>query len=39
MILLQKWKILTTIQNLPKNDGDLSEAIVAKGFEKLPKVQ
>ena len=24
---------------LPKNVGDLSKSIVAKGFEKLPKVQ
>ena len=25
--------------NLPKNVGDLGKLIVAKGFEKLPKVQ
>ena len=39
MILLEKWKILTTLQELPKNVGDLGKIIVAKGFEKLPKVQ
>ena len=39
MILLQKWKILTPLQNLPKNVGDLGKLIVAKGFKKLPKVQ
>ena len=31
--------ILTTLQNLPKNVGYLGKLIVAKGFEKLPKVQ
>ena len=39
MILLDKWKILTTLQNLPKNVGDLGKIIVAKGFKKFPKVQ
>ena len=33
MISLENLKIL------PKNVGDLSKLIVAKGFEKLPKVQ
>ena len=28
-----------TFENLPKNVGDLWELIVAKGFNKLPKVQ
>ena len=36
MISLVKLKILTP---LPKNVGDLGKLIVAKGFEKLPKVQ
>ena len=27
------------LQKLPKNVGDLDKIIVAKGFEKLPKVQ
>ena len=27
------------LQKLPKNVGDLGKNIVAKGFEKLPKVQ
>ena len=39
MISLEKWKILTPLQKLPKNVGDLSKLIVDKGFEKLPKVQ
>ena len=36
MISLEKWKILTPLQKLPKYMGKL---IVATGFEKLPKVQ
>ena len=39
MISLEKLKILTPLQKLPKNVGDLAKNIVAKGFEKLPKVQ
>ena len=39
MISLEKWKILTHFQKLPKNVGDLGKLIVAKGFEKLPEVQ
>ena len=39
MISLEKWTILTTIQKLPKNVGDLDKLIAAKGFKKLPKVQ
>ena len=31
--------ILTPLQKLPKNVGDLGKIIVATGFEKLPKVQ
>ena len=36
VISLEKIKILTSIQKLPKNVGKI---IVARGFEKLPKVQ
>ena len=39
MISLEKFKILTPIQKLPKNVGDLDKLIVANGFEKLHKVQ
>ena len=39
MISLVKLKILTTLQKLPKNVRDFGLLIVAKGFEKLPKVQ
>ena len=39
MISLDKWMILTPLQKLPKNVGDLGKLIVAKDFEKLPKVQ
>ena len=39
MISLEKWSILTPLQKLPKNVGDLGKFIVAKGFKKLPKVQ
>ena len=39
MISLGKWKILTPLQNLPKNLGDLGQLVIAKGFKKLPKVQ
>ena len=39
LIPLEKWKILTSLQNLPKNVGDLGKKIVAKGFKKLPKIQ
>ena len=38
MISLEKLKILTPLQKLPKNVGDFGKLIVAKGFEKLPKV-
>ena len=31
--------ILTPLQKLPKNVGDLGKLIVAKGFKKLHKVQ
>ena len=36
---LEKLKILTPLQKLPKNVGDLGKTIVAKDFEKFPKVQ
>ena len=39
MISVEKWSILTPLQKLPKNVGDLDKLIVAKGFKKLPKVQ
>ena len=39
MISLEKLQILTPLQKLPKNLGDLGKLIVANGFEKLPKVQ
>ena len=39
MISLEKLNILTPLQKLPTNVGDLGNLIVAKGFENLPKVQ
>ena len=39
MISLEKLKILTPLQKLPKNLGDLGKLIVTTGFKKLPKVQ
>ena len=39
MISLEKLKILTPLQKLPKNVKDLGKLIVAKGFKKLSKVQ
>ena len=39
MISLEKLKILTPLQKLPKNVGELGKLIAAKGFENLPKVQ
>ena len=39
MIPLEKLKILTPLQKLSKNVGDLGKLIVAKGFKKFPKVQ
>ena len=38
MISLKYLKILTPLQKLPKNVGGLGKLILAKGFEKLPKV-
>ena len=35
----EKLKILTPLQKLPKNVGDLGKIIVAKGLTKFPKVQ
>ena len=37
MISLEKLKIWTPLQKLPKNVADLGKLIVAKGFEKLPQ--
>ena len=39
MIALEKRKILTHLQKLPKNVRDSGKLIVAKGFKNLPKVQ
>ena len=39
MILLKNWKILTPLQKLPRNMGNLGKLIVVTGFGKLPKVQ
>ena len=39
MISLEKLKILTPLQKVPKNVGDSGKVIVAKESEKLPKVQ
>ena len=39
MILLEKLKILKPLQKLPNYVEDLGKLIVAKRFEKLPKVQ
>ena len=39
MISLEKWKILTPLQKLPKNVGGLGKLIVAKGIEMLTKDQ
>ena len=35
---IKKLKILTHLQKLPKNVGDLGKLIAATGFEKLAKV-
>ena len=37
MISVEKWKILTSVQKVPKNVGDLGKLIVAKGFNSCPK--
>ena len=39
MISLEKMKILTPLQKLPKNVGYFGKLIVFKGFKNLPKVQ
>ena len=39
MISVEKLKILTPLQKLPKNVGDMRKIIVAQGFKKSPKVQ
>ena len=36
---LEKWMILTHLQKMPNNVGDLGKIIVAISFEWLPKVQ
>ena len=37
MISVEKLKVLTPLQKLPKNVGDLATLIVAKGFKTCPK--
>ena len=37
-ISLEKLKIVSPLQKLLKNVGDLGKIIVAKGFEKLPNL-
>ena len=37
MIKLEIWLILTTLQKLPKNMGDLGKLIVAKALKSGPK--
>ena len=37
MISLEKWKISTPVQKLPKNVGDLDKLIIAKAFKTFPK--
>ena len=39
MISLEKLNILTPLQKMTMNMGDLIKLIVATGFQKLPKVQ
>ena len=39
MIPVEKWKIFTPLQKLPKNVGNLGKIIVTTVCEKLPKVQ
>ena len=39
MISLEKFKILTPLQKLPKNVGNLGKLIVAKDLKKVPKFQ
>ena len=39
MISLEKWMILTLLQKLPNNVGDLGKIIIATSFEWLPNVQ
>ena len=39
MIPLEKLKILTPLQKLPKNVGDVGKLIAAKGFEKFLKIR
>ena len=39
MISLEKVKILSPLEKLPRNVGNSGKLIVAKGIKKLPKVQ
>ena len=38
MISLEKWKIFTPLEKMPKNVGDLGKIFATTGFEKLLKV-
>jgi len=38
MISQEKWMILTLLQKLPNNVGDLGKIIIATSFEWLPKM-
>ena len=39
MISQEKWMILTSLQKMPNNVGDLGKIIIATGIEWLPRVQ
>ena len=39
MISKEKWLILTPLQKLQEDVGDLAKLIVAEGLKKLPKVK
>ena len=39
MISLEKWKIFTPLEKMPKNVGDLGKIFESTSFIKVPKVQ
>ena len=39
MISVEKLRVWTSLQKLPKNVGDLGKLILAKGFKNLAKAQ
>ena len=39
MISVEKLRVWTSLQKLPKNVGDLGKLILAKGFNNLAKAQ